>query len=57
MKALVIGFGSIGQKHSLILKNLGLDVAILSNFNSIDYKSFDDLDDSINNFNPDYIII
>ena len=57
MKALVIGFGSIGQKHSLILKNLGLDVAILSNFNSIDYKSFDDLDDAINNFNPDYIMI
>ena len=57
MKALVIGFGSIGQKHSIILKNLGLDVAILSNFNSIDYKYFNNLDDAINNFNPDYIII
>ncbi|MBK1972284.1 Gfo/Idh/MocA family protein [Campylobacter sp. TTU_617] len=30
MKALIIGFGSIGKKHFLALKNLGFDISLLS---------------------------
>ena len=56
MRVLIIGYGSIGQRHYRILKKLGIDVAILSrriNRKNILIKNIDE----IINWNPDKIII
>lgn len=56
-KVLVIGFGSIGQRHATILKNLGCEVSILS-FHATDapYPTFKTLQSALRIL-PDYIII
>ncbi|MCV3376571.1 Gfo/Idh/MocA family protein [Campylobacter sp. IFREMER_LSEM_CL2194] len=44
MKALIIGFGSIGKKHYLALKHLGYEVSIVSkSYNENDLECFRDL--------------
>ena len=53
MKILIIGFGSIGKKHFLALKNLNHEVSVLSQSinecqEAILYRSFDDI--NLNDF-------
>lgn len=56
-RALVIGFGSIGKRHSRLLGELGLDVAVLSR-RSVDFpKTFDRLEKAIRDWRPDYVVI
>jgi Predicted dehydrogenases and related proteins len=57
MKALVIGYGSIGQRHSRILASLGIETAVLSR-RSVDFPtSYQDLSEAIRRFSPQYIVI
>jgi len=57
MKALVIGFGSIGERHVNVLKELGLDVAIVCR-RPIDVSPrYDSITNAIEHFSPDYVII
>ena len=54
---LIIGYGSIGQRHSEILLDMGVNVSIFSRRN-IDHKlSFDNLKNAIKKTEYDYVII
>ena len=57
-KILIIGYGSIGQRHAYILKNYFKlkEIYILTKQNCKPFKKINKLSE-INNINPDYIII
>lgn len=55
-KVLIIGYGSVGQKHAKILKKLNCEIAVLTKQKKIPFKIIKDKKEVIN-YNPDYIII
>ena len=57
-KILIIGYGSIGQRHAYILKKYFKlkEIYILTKQNCKPFKKINKLSE-INNINPDYIII
>lgn len=57
MKALVIGYGSIGQRHARLLKEMGIDVSIVSrrNFNSPNF--YNSLESALQKNTFNYIVI
>lgn len=57
MKALVIGYGSIGQRHARLLEEMGIDVSVVSrrNFNSPNF--YNNLENALLDKNYDYIVI
>ena len=57
MKALIIGYGSIGQRHHLILNELGVEVKILSKHENNDDINFKSLYFIIKDYKPSYIIV
>lgn len=57
MKILIIGFGSIGQKHFKILSSLSHEVAVVSNRKIYSTLYYKELKDSLIIFKPDYIVI
>lgn len=57
MKALVIGYGSIGKRHADILAELGQDVAVVSRRNIDHPTRFEHIDTAVQAFVPDYVII
>jgi len=58
VKALVIGYGSIGNRHVDILSKMDRidEVTILSSQKNLPFKTINKLED-INKINPDYIVI
>ena len=57
MKTLVVGYGSIGNRHARILNGLGCDVSVVSG-RQIDFpNSFKSLDESLSKNSPTYVII
>ena len=54
-KTLVIGFGSIGQRHARILKELGCEVTIVSQRGTSDFKTVNSLH-KVSNL-PDYFAV
>ena len=57
MKALIVGYGSIGMRHAGILLDMGVDVSVFSRRN-IDYKkSYNNLSSALNENKFDYIIV
>jgi len=58
IKALVIGYGSIGKRHADILSKLGVfkNVSVLSRQTGLPYETINDLAE-ISNLNPDYVVI
>lgn len=57
MKCLVVGFGSIGQRHARVLGELGHEVAVLSRAPNTDYPVFADLVSALRVFDPEYVVI
>jgi len=60
MKAVVIGLGSIGQRHVRILTELGCDVHTISDHGGGtvgDCSTYRDLNNLLMRFAPDYIVI
>lgn len=57
IKSLIIGAGSIGLRHTVILNKLGHEVALITKRKDINYLSFQKIEDGLRNFKPDYIII
>ncbi|MBC7952332.1 MAG: Gfo/Idh/MocA family oxidoreductase [Rhodospirillaceae bacterium] len=57
MKALVIGFGSIGQRHARVLAAMGHDVAVVSR-RPVDHpRLYGSLTEAVQGFQPDYVVI
>jgi predicted dehydrogenase len=57
LKALVIGYGSIGARHARILSALGHDTAVVSK-RAVDYPDyFSDLETALHSQAPDYVVI
>ncbi len=57
MKVLIAGFGSIGQKHSLILKKIkNIKITIFTKQKKISFPTINNFKD-IKKLNPDYIIV
>ena len=56
-RALVIGYGSIGQRHARILANLGLSTAVVSR-RQVDAETvFSGIAEGVEEFKPDYVIV
>lgn len=57
MKSLIIGFGSIGQRHARVLRDLGCDVAVVSRRN-VDYpRAYRVVETALSEWKPDYVVI
>jgi predicted dehydrogenase len=57
VKVLVIGFGSIGQRHTRILKEMGCEVGVLSRRNIDFAPHFTDLKIALKDYKPGYVVI
>ncbi|KWX88722.1 oxidoreductase, partial [Paenibacillus riograndensis] len=57
MRAIVIGYGSIGQRHVRLLQSLNIETAVVSQ-RKVDFPTvFSNIAEAINIFNPQYIVI
>jgi predicted dehydrogenase len=57
VKALVIGYGSIGERHARILLELGCEVAVMSR-REINFKpAYSKLSEALKNYKPQYVVI
>jgi len=56
-RALVIGFGSAGQRHARLLGEFGLETAIVSRRESAHPNVFPAIDAAIDRFAPDYVVV
>jgi len=57
MNALVVGYGSIGRRHSRILAELGCEVGIVSRQPVEHSPVFQTIDDALARFAPQYVVI
>lgn len=57
MKALIIGYGSIGVRHARILEMLGCKVGVVSRRNVTVAERFESLKQAILNWQPDYVVV
>lgn len=56
MKALVIGYGSIGQRHARVLSDMGADVTVVSR-RAVDFDPvYASIKDALAGFHPDYVV-
>ncbi|MCK6499789.1 MAG: Gfo/Idh/MocA family oxidoreductase, partial [Nitrospira sp.] len=57
MKALVVGYGSIGQRHARVLDELGCEVAVVSR-RPVEYpRRYDSLATALSGWRPGYVVI
>jgi predicted dehydrogenase len=57
VKAIVVGFGSIGRRHTRILKNIGINVNIVSRRNIEGEDNYKDIEIAIEKEDPQYIVV
>ena len=57
MRLLVIGYGSIGARHSRIAHEMGLEVACVTSNLQCPYPIFSSLHEALNQFEPQLVII
>jgi predicted dehydrogenase len=55
--ALVVGMGSIGQRHARLLHGLGLDVAAVTRRTDLLQRCYPSLDDALAREHPGYIVV
>ena len=56
-KVLIIGYGSIGQKHAKLLSDYhNLDICILTKQNNVPFKKIKNINE-ITLYNPDYVVV
>jgi len=57
LKALVIGYGSIGQRHARLLMELGCHVAVMSS-RSVEFEPcYSELSEALSQWHPSYVVI
>lgn len=56
-KVLIIGFGSIGKRHSDVYSHLGAQVAVVSSRSNGLFKSYTQVSEAIIKFSPDIIVV
>jgi predicted dehydrogenase len=57
VKALIIGYGSIGQRHARLMADLNLDVAVVSRREVDVLRHYKTTPEAIMDWRPDYVII
>jgi len=57
VKALVVGYGSIGSRHARILAELGCAVAVVSSRERVHECRFASIGEALEKFDPDYVVI
>ena len=57
MKALIIGYGSVGSRHTRILARLGCEVAVVSSRNIHAERCFPCISKALQKFDPKYVVI
>ncbi|MFA7254797.1 MAG: Gfo/Idh/MocA family oxidoreductase [Candidatus Omnitrophota bacterium] len=57
MKALVVGFGSIGKRHARILKELGCEVGVVSHREVGFSPRYKNLGRALKDFSPGYVVV
>ncbi|MCC6915389.1 MAG: Gfo/Idh/MocA family oxidoreductase [Rhodospirillaceae bacterium] len=57
MKALVVGYGSIGQRHTRLLEELGCETAVVSARDGIYPRRYAALQAGVDAWRPDYVVI
>lgn len=57
MRALVIGYGSIGRRHTRILNDLGCEVAIVSRRTQEYPRAYEKVDAALEDWRPEYVVI
>jgi len=57
LKALVIGYGSIGQRHARVLMELGFHVAVMSRRSIAFEPSYSELSQALAEWQPDYVVV
>jgi predicted dehydrogenase len=55
--AVVIGFGSIGQRHAKVLSSMSFDVILLTKRKGTSFRSFRDLETIFSKYSPNYIVV
>ncbi len=56
-KAVVVGYGSIGQRHTRLLESLGISTVIVSRRSISDKKCYSTIEEAIFSEKPDYIVV
>lgn len=56
-KAVVVGYGSIGQRHTRLLESLGISTVVVSRRMIADKKSYSNIEQAVTNEKPDYIVV
>jgi len=56
-RALVVGYGSIGQRHARILRELDCEIGIVSRRELADVTRFPTVAEGINALSPDYVVV
>ena len=57
LKALVIGYGSIGRRHARVLVELGCCVAVVSRRSVAFDPSYSELSEALSAWQPDYVVV
>ena len=57
LKVLVIGYGSIGQRHARVLMELGCRVAVVSRRSIAFEPSYSELSQALSVWQPDYVVV
>ena len=57
MKALVIGYGSIGKRHARLLRDLGLNTAVVSRRTVYADAVFPAIAEAVAGWSPDYVVV
>jgi predicted dehydrogenase len=57
LKALVVGFGSIGIRHTRILDSLGIETAVVSRRKVEAAKVYPNISGAISDWCPDYVVV
>lgn len=57
MKALIVGFGSIGQRHTRILKSMGFEIAVVTSQSDVSIPRFPSISHAVSAWQPNHVVI